>query len=205
MSIFRNVKLVYKFFSLIAIALALLITVGVVGYSYTKQAANSQDTLYVDILKPIESIDMLRDDMGANFGFQLAYMLTTDDARNQKLQDLIKERKADSQKRIADLDNLHLDQTQADLLKKFKEKFAAYNAESDKMNQLSAANRNTEAYELYISKVEKLVDDALNVLIEFQTTQVKERSRLIMKPMLELETPFPLSLPSLLPLLFCSH
>ena len=56
MNFFRNLKLFYKTFSLIVLALVMLITVGTVGYSYTNQMAKNSDIMYNDLFMPNDSI-----------------------------------------------------------------------------------------------------------------------------------------------------
>ena len=178
MNFFRNLKLFYKTFSLIALALVMLITVGAVGYNYTNQMAENSVIVYNDLLKPIDSIDILRANMRAASAFAFELIITTDDSRNKKLIDLIEARKTDNLARVKVLEDANLDTKQADLLKKFKEQFATYNGERDKMLELAQANKSTEAYELYVSKVETLMNKTIDSLIELSDYSFKKADKI---------------------------
>jgi methyl-accepting chemotaxis protein len=164
MNLFRNLKLFYKTFSLILLALVMLIAVGAVGYNYTNQMAKNSAIVYKDLMQPNDAMSWIRINLRATSAYMLETMLTKETVKTQKLSEQIKAKKADNQEKIAQLEKANLDAAQIALLKKFKESFAAYGIERDKVIELGVTNKDDEAYDLFTSKVSGLLEDSVNAL-----------------------------------------
>lgn len=164
---FRNLKLYYKIFTLIVLALLMLIGVGGVGYISTKDVAESSETLYNENFYAVESISKIRTNMQTNTSYFMELMVTTDQKRNKELIDNIEQVKNDNAKVIADLDNIAFDQKKSELFKKFKGLYDAYVTERNKTIELATTNRNEEAYQYYLTKVYAVQQETFNVMKEF--------------------------------------
>ncbi|QDS32554.1 methyl-accepting chemotaxis protein [Brevibacillus brevis] len=164
---FRNLKLYYKIFTLIVLALMMLIAVGGVGYISTRDLAESSETLYNENFYAVESISKIRTNMQTNASYFMELMVTTDQKRNKELIDSIEQVKNDNAKVIADLDNIAFDQKKSELFKKFKELYAAYVTERNKTIELATTNRNAEAYQYYLTKVRAVQQETFDVMKEF--------------------------------------
>ncbi|MED1798507.1 methyl-accepting chemotaxis protein [Brevibacillus porteri] len=164
---FRNLKLYYKIFTLIVLALMMLIAVGGVGYISTRDVAESSETLYNENFYAVESISKIRTNMQTNASYFMELMVTTDQKRNKELIDNIEQVKNDNAKVIADLDNIAFDQKKSELFKKFKGLYDAYVTERNKTIELATTNRNEEAYQYYLTKVHAVQQDTFDVMKEF--------------------------------------
>lgn len=174
MNFFRNWKLFYKTFTLIVLALAMLIATSIISYNYLNKMAINSETMYKDLLKPVDSIDLIRANMRANIAWVMELAISTDLDRNKKLLDNIAQRKSDTQQRLAVIEQSKLDQTQIDLFKAFKQKYAEYSVVRDKMADLGAINKNDEAYNLWITKGESLFNDTTTVMIQLSDYSSKK-------------------------------
>ncbi len=164
---FRNLKLYYKIFTLIVLALMMLIAVGGVGYISTRDVAESSETLYNENFYAVESISKIRTNMQTNASYFMELMVTTDQKRNKELIDNIEQVKNDNAKVIADLDNIAFDQKKSELFKKFKGLYDAYVTERNKTIELATTNRNEEAYQYYLTKVHAVQQETFDVMKEF--------------------------------------
>ncbi|MED2897636.1 methyl-accepting chemotaxis protein [Brevibacillus porteri] len=160
-------KLYYKIFTLIVLALMMLIAVGGVGYISTRDVAESSETLYNENFYAVESISKIRTNMQTNASYFMELMVTTDQKRNKELIDNIEQVKNDNAKVIADLDNIAFDQKKSELFKKFKGLYDAYVTERNKTIELATTNRNEEAYQYYLTKVHAVQQDTFDVMKEF--------------------------------------
>ncbi|MFG0217148.1 methyl-accepting chemotaxis protein [Brevibacillus porteri] len=164
---FRNLKLYYKIFTLIVLALMMLIAVGGVGYISTRDLAESSETMYNENFYAVESISKIRTNMQTNASYFMELMVTTDQKRNKELIDNIEQVKNDNAKVIADLDNIAFDQKKSELFKKFKGLYATYVTERNKTTELATTNRNAEAYQYYLTKVRAVQQETFDVMKEF--------------------------------------
>ncbi|MGG4451058.1 methyl-accepting chemotaxis protein [Brevibacillus porteri] len=164
---FRNLKLYYKIFTLIVLALMMLIAVGGIGYISTRDVVESSETLYNENFYAVESISKISTNMQTNASYFMELMVTTDQKRNKELKDNIEQMKNDNAKVIADLDNITFDQKKSELFKKFKGLYAAYVTERNKTIELATTNRNAEAYQYYLTKVRAVQQETFDVMKEF--------------------------------------
>ncbi|MFF0830529.1 methyl-accepting chemotaxis protein [Brevibacillus sp. NPDC003359] len=164
---FRNLKLYYKIFTLIVLALMMLMAVGGVGYISTREMVESSETLYNENFYAVESISKIRTNMQTNASYFMELMVTTDQKRNKELKDNIEQVKNDNAKVIADLDNIAFDQKKSELFKKFKGLYADYVTERNKTIELATTNRNAEAYQYYLTKVRAVQQETFDVMKEF--------------------------------------
>ena len=79
---------------------------------------------------------------------------------------------------IAKLERANMDQTQADLFKKYKEKYAVYLTEMDKVVALACQNKNAEAYKLFISKVSSLLERCTNTIRDLSVYTGKKADKI---------------------------
>ncbi|WP_261381212.1 methyl-accepting chemotaxis protein [Paenibacillus cremeus] len=173
MSLLRDLRLVYKIFTLIAIALIMVITVGIIGYKFTQQMAHNSELVYTDIFIPNAAMVEIRTNNRAATSFALETMLARDEQLQKKLLADYKDRLVKNKEQVAKLDKANLDPKQAELLNKFKEKYEVFISEMDNALSLSVQNKDTEAYELYSTKVSVLMDDAQSVMREMTDYSAK--------------------------------
>lgn len=61
MTFLTNMKIGKKLFALITISALLLITIGIVGFTYMNKMANDTDVMYHDLLEPIEALSKMKE------------------------------------------------------------------------------------------------------------------------------------------------
>jgi len=166
MRMFRNMKLYYKIFTLIVVALVMLVAVSVISYNYLKLLSTDLEIVYQDSLLPIESLGDMRTNTRAAAASIIELMITDDTEMKKKLLANIKDIINQNAKLVAELENAHLDPKQDAWLDTLKEKFDAYGTERDKVIELAMDNRKEDAYTLFHTKAQVLLDEVNEPLVE---------------------------------------
>ncbi|WP_373229196.1 methyl-accepting chemotaxis protein [Cohnella sp.] len=177
MNLFRNLKLYYKVFTLIVLALVMLVTVAVVGYSYINQMANSSEKMYEDNMKPAISIAKFRTNVQAIATSLMELMITTDEARKKLLNDRIVDAKAKNDEELKLLENTDLDQKQRELLNKFKEKLKEYRVAQNNILEHALENQNDEAYEVFLTEGDSAMAETFDIAQEFQDYTIESAAK----------------------------
>lgn len=154
-----NVKLVYKLGTLILIAVVALAIVGGIGYHNLKQQTQALDSIYNDRLMPITLIDDVRTNIRLSNGAVLELMLTKDERKNQELKNIIDERSKKASELITKIEAANLDAKSRELLAAANQSRQKYRDARAKVIELSMANKNEEAYALYMSSLEPVSNE----------------------------------------------
>jgi len=167
MNFFNNMKISIKLSVLIGIALLSLGVIGYTGYYYLAQSNANMKMMYSDRMVPARLTNEIRTNMATGNAITLELMLTTDDKRNQELKkgldDLGKETNSNYEK----LSKLQLDAKGQALLAKLEALRNTYRDARKQAIDLAVQNKNTEAYALYVMKVNPLAIQFANNLREF--------------------------------------
>ncbi|MFC5471738.1 methyl-accepting chemotaxis protein [Cohnella suwonensis] len=179
MNLFRNLKLYYKVFSLIAVALVMLISVAAVGYYYIKDMSKDSAYVYDELLVPINKMSNIRTNVRAGSAYMLQMTMNRlDQDKFEEVQAKLNERLKANQQLITDLDTFEFDSKQLELLAKFKSSFATYITERDKMLELASTDHKNEAYDLYDSSVEGLMEEAQSYIRELQVYSLETAQKI---------------------------
>ena len=159
MKFFTNMKISLKLGALILIALISLGVVGSTGYYYIQQASRQMNTMYTERAVPVRLLTVNVAQLHLVNGAVLELMLTTDEKRNQELQNIIKDRTAQVNENLAVVEKLNLDTKSTELLAKIKASQQKYQATRAQVIELAMQNKNTEAYALYVTTGEQLTTE----------------------------------------------
>ena len=129
----------------------------------------NSETVYDDLMMPINQMGTIRVNIRAGASYMLqTTMKRLDQAKFEEVQAKLKERIASNQEQIAKLEKANFDSKQLEVFKKFKEQYAVYIVERDKLLKLTLDDKKDEAYTLYDSKVEDLMEGAQTQIRELQ-------------------------------------
>ena len=162
----ENLKTVYKLSGLIIIALVAISAVAFNGYFSLKSTNQDLTVMYSDRLIPVGVLHESRSFVRAMNGAVLELMLTTDAKRKQELKSFIDQRTKQVGDNIAELEKAHLDSTAKGMLEKIKIARAKYREARGSIIELAMQNKNAEAYALYVSQLEPLASQFVEVLRE---------------------------------------
>jgi methyl-accepting chemotaxis protein len=164
MKVFRNLKLYYKIFTLIALSLIMLVAVSFIGYLYINKIADNGEKMYSTNLQAVDSLQTIRGTMRANIANFMEIMNTEDSAKMENLNEQIKARGTTVKEQFARLDALVMGQRNTKLYPTFQEQYTAYSSSRDKAIALALESKNDEAYRLYLSETEGMMRKALDTI-----------------------------------------
>lgn len=163
----HNLKTVYKLWSLIIIAFLSLAAIGLTGYISLKTANDNLKSMYSERLIPVKFAYDTRSDIRALNGFLLEFMLTTDQGKNQALIVSIDQKSDSINDKLVELEKMSVDTQSSQLFQKIKTSHEQYENTQDQIIALARQNKNTEAYNLYITEgdphANQLVEDMRNL------------------------------------------
>ncbi len=174
MKLLRNLKLSLKFATIITVAAIFLVVVGLIGYLSTNFAARGSEIMYTEQLVPNTLVDDLQTNNRALDTFLLEMMITTDEARNQELQNQITSIIRIQNQRITDLKNVKMMPEQKKAFAAYQEKLGELRTARDEAVQLAMINKNKEAYELYTTEVASLRSYANQYLTNLQQLNTRQ-------------------------------
>ncbi len=177
MNLFRNLKLYYKIFTLIALALVMLIAVALVGYRYMNDIADSAKAMYEKNMQIVSAVKEIRVNLNATSAYYLELMISEDSETKNELDEKINDRVTRNKGLLSQLDSMTLNEKNSALYKRFKEEFAAYGVDRDKLIELILNNRSDEAYQLYLSSIKDLLRTILDTITEMSDNALEEAGR----------------------------
>lgn len=159
MHFLNDMKVSSKLSVLIIIALIAMSIVGCTGYYYLQQSNANMNAMYVDGLVPVKTVNNIRAHLAGGNASLFELMITSDSNRKKALEQEIPRRDVPIDDAISELEKSHLDD-------KAKEKLAGLKASLDKLRagrvkvlELTAQNKNTEAYAVAVT-IAPLAKDA---------------------------------------------
>ncbi|MBW5449310.1 HAMP domain-containing protein [Cohnella sp. CFH 77786] len=164
MNLFKNLKLYYKIFTLIVLALLMLISVAVIGYNYINKVADNGDNLYKNNMQIVDSLQTIRNSMRANIANFMEIIVSNDANKMKDLSEQIKARGPKVQQQFARLDALTMQPRNKALYPKFQEQYAAYSKLRDEGIALALKGKNEEAYGLFLNKTDALMRQTLDTI-----------------------------------------
>lgn len=165
----RNLKITHKLTLSMIISLFFVLLVGIVGLVYTIQGAKAAEKIYADGALPIEWFGTLNNNLKQSNADLLGLMLTTDNAKNQKLKDDILKRGAENNVIWDKYKASSLDAHEKEIIQKcdtLRQKWAAIRKQ---IVNLAVANKNEEAYKLFLTSetTEQSVEAFYNDLTDY--------------------------------------
>lgn len=173
MNILNDMKVSLKLSILIVISLLSMSIIGYTGYYYLQQSNADINSMYADQLIPIALINENRAHINKVNSTILELMITTDNNKKNELKKTIVERVKAFNDNIAELEKAHLDDKTKEKLDEIKTAIGKYRVAREPVVELAMQNKNKEAYELYITTVESLLNDANNRCIDLSTYNIK--------------------------------
>jgi len=149
---FGNMKVRGKILFLVVLMIVLLGAVGYTGYHFNTKAALDMESMYADRLIPSE---LLFDSLVHGRGIQanlFALMITTDEKENQALLSDIARRRGIVDKNLEAFSKGKLSEAEKKHLESARKELALYRPISEQTMELAKANKNKEAYELFMSE-----------------------------------------------------
>ncbi|WP_378955964.1 methyl-accepting chemotaxis protein [Pelosinus sp. sgz500959] len=173
MNILNDMKVSRKLGILVVIALLSMSIIGYTGYYYLQQSNSDINTLYGEHLVPISLINENRAHINKVNAAILELMITTDDKKNNELKAIIDERVKAFNANMEQLDKAHLDSNEKEQLSGIKTAIGKYRTARQPVIELALQHKNAEAYLLYTTSVDPLVNDANNRCIELAKYSIK--------------------------------
>ncbi|CUH94566.1 hypothetical protein P22_0632 [Propionispora sp. 2/2-37] len=167
MNFLINLKTSVKLVVLICVALVSLVLVAFTGYYFLNQLSDTLSTIYSDRLIPVKLLSESRANLNRANSALLELMLTTDPQKSQELQKILEDRSAKIAANLAAVEKTHLDTRAQELLETTKTGLQKYNTASQQLISLAMANKNAEAYTLYVREVDPVATAAFDDLRDF--------------------------------------
>ncbi|MCH1624134.1 MCP four helix bundle domain-containing protein [Ferdinandcohnia quinoae] len=142
----RNLKITQKFILLLVVTLLSLLVVGSLGFTQLISTGKKLDDMYVNKLKPIETVTSLKTNTQYIQTALVELMVNTDQARNQELLSKMEEIVKDNQQHRKSYQTDNPDELK--LLNSITELASQYKETQDKIIDYAMKNQNTEAYEV---------------------------------------------------------
>ncbi len=178
MNVLNNMKVRLKLSILIAIALLSMCIIGYTGYYYLQQSNADINVMYADQLLPISLINENRAHINKVNAAILEMIITTDSNRNNELNKVIGERVKAFNDNMAELEKANLDDKAKEQVSAIKASMVKYRAGRQPVIDLAMQNKKAEAYALYTSTVESLLDDANNRCIDLSKYSVQSSKQM---------------------------
>ena len=174
MNLLQNLKFAQKLMVLMIIVTISLGAVGYTGYHYLSMASKQMEEIYKDSLVPIELLNDSRAHARAIQMNLFHMMITTDSARNAKLNNDISERIKEVNQNLVEFAKTDLDPNEAAQFKKLQENLTKYRDSRQRVIDLAMQNKNAEAYQLYVKEVEVYGEQFNQDLVALSKYNVKK-------------------------------
>lgn len=166
MNFINNMKVSLKLIILILIALLSMGVIGYTGYYYLQKSNTEMKLMYTDRLIPLELTNQVRTNVAIGNAATLELMITTDVKRNQELKKTLDDLGKQTNDNYAEIEKLNLDSKGRGLLKEVQMARQKYRDVRSQVIDLSIQNKNTEAYVLYVTRVNPLAIEFMDKLNE---------------------------------------
>ena len=172
----RNLKISSKLTVLIIISLTFVTFVGAVGFYFTHKMAADMKTLYNDRVMPIVWFSTIKSNFKQARTDVLELMITTDPSRNKSLSEDLKGISKEDNELFEKYEATKLDPYEVENLAKYKEVVVQYRNDRKAIVALALANKNAEAYRLYLAdeSVIKNVEEIVSDLSEYNRKVAEE-------------------------------
>lgn len=164
MTFFNNMKMSRKLSVLVIIALLSMGVIGYTGYYYLQESNTNMKLMYTDRLIPVKITNEVRTNVVIANAATLELMITTDEKKNQELKKVIDDIGKKSNDSYVELEKSHLDVKGKELLMKVEAARQKYRDARNQVVELSIQNKNSEAYALYLAKLNPLTIEFMSSL-----------------------------------------
>ncbi|WP_172252397.1 methyl-accepting chemotaxis protein [Saccharibacillus deserti] len=154
MNVFRNLKLRSKLFILNAAAIVFLLVIGTVSFVYVNQMAANSRAMYEESLRKVKSINQVMTNFNSIMNDMLQLMINTDPEQNLLLNQHFQETFDRNSKLLTSYEDFGLnteEQTVYDTIMGSRKELRAF---EDEVANAALDNRNAEAYQLYLTKLQ---------------------------------------------------
>lgn len=159
----KNLKISNKLLLLIVIALFFTTFTGVVGFYFSKKAADNTKTLYNDRVLPIAWFSNIRENFKQSRADMLESLLTNNKSRYNFLSEDLKKRSKEDNELFTKYEATKLDPFEVENIAKFKEAVVNYRKTRSKIINLAASGKKAEAYKVYASN-EEIISNIENIV-----------------------------------------
>lgn len=172
----KNLKIASKLYLLIAIASVMLIISSLVGFSFTKKAAENTTTLYNDRVIPIVGFATIRENRRQIMADMLDLAITTNNARNKADYNDIQERKTKNDELWKEYKATKLDPFETETIPKYEEALSKWRPIQKTILNLLMANKNAQGYKLFLANesLSNSLVDYINQLSEYNRKVAEE-------------------------------
>lgn len=180
MNFLANMKVSLKLGVLVLIALISLGIVSYTGYHYLDKSNDDMTQMYKDRLIPIALLNEERAQVRAIQAEMLEVILNTDSKRDIELKADIDKRVESFNKNLSEFEKSKLDPFEMETLNKLKALLQAYRQDRDELLKLGMQNKNAEAYDLYVQRVNPKMNafnEQLLALAEYNTKKADEMNK----------------------------
>jgi len=171
----RHLKVKTKILALLAATLVFLAAVGFTGYHTTNDIAAKAQLMYNQNMLASMDINQVIIDNRTIESAIMELMVTKDQQRNNELKNTILERTASNEQLYAHLNTITLTSASTDLYNQYKSNLTTYQSMLQQVESLSLQNDNTEAYNLFTSKVEP-IRQAMNTATKSLNSQLTQEA-----------------------------
>ncbi|MDU2064427.1 MAG: methyl-accepting chemotaxis protein [Sporomusaceae bacterium] len=153
MKFVNNLPVSLKLSILICIGLVSLLVVTYTGYYFLQRSSSDVGIMYRDRLKPVELVNQTFSLVALSNASTLELMVTTDEKRNQEIKKDMTERSAQIGKNLEIVEKSLSEPEGKALMAKVQASRQKYRDIREKALVLARANKNTEAYAVYVQEV----------------------------------------------------
>lgn len=176
MNWFVNLKIASKIAVFATVTILFILIVGLVGFNCNQNASASMKNMYESKLVALQSMFAVRNNLNAIKSDLFDSMLTTDLSVTKKLHEDISVRREENNQMLKEFENSQPDSFEKEQLAHLQEIFPAYRAAVNESIELTAQNRNTEAYKVFVTKGAPLAED-VNTIVKAIVKHDKETAK----------------------------
>jgi len=145
----RNARIGQKLLILISLSVVIFFLIGGTGFYFMQQMNKNSEQMYQDALLPIKWQSEIRTNNRAVDGYTLEILLTKDMKEKQALAELIGERIDQNKELEVILEEAIITDAETAKMAQFRQDYALYTAELQKVAELSFAGKDDAAYTRY--------------------------------------------------------
>jgi len=168
----ENMKVSFKLGTLLFISIFFMGIIGYTGYHYLEQSDINMNSMYKERLIPVKIVNECATNVRGSLGSIMELMVTKDEKKTDLLQKDIDKRSTLIKKALADIEEVTSDPQGKELIANVQVAFEKQSQARNEVVQLAKANKDVEAYALYINQVEpltKTLTGNLRILMDYYT------------------------------------
>lgn len=158
----KNLKIANKLYLLIAIASTMLVVSSLVGFYFTKKAADNTTTLYNDRVMPIVGFSTMKENRRQITADMLDLAITTSILRNKSDYDDIQQRKSKNDELWKEYKATKLDPFETETIPKYEEALSKWRPVQNTILSLLMTNKNEQGYKLFLAN-----ENLANSLVDY--------------------------------------